>query len=164
MSSQIEPSLWISAASFVVSGIALGWTMYRDLADRGRLRVSCHIGKIAQLGVGIVEDNLLFWTATNVGRQPVIVASYGGVRAKSPRTWQVLTQKLDPLPKTLRPGEVFSGCSPIAELQPDITELWVFDTLGKKYRAPRKQVRQVIKELVEWKGQGTAGGQNRLRN
>ena len=36
----------IAGVSLVVSGMALGWTMFRDLADRGRLRVGCFIGRI----------------------------------------------------------------------------------------------------------------------
>jgi hypothetical protein len=48
MSSETQSivSLAISCLAFLVSGVALGWTIYRDLLDRGRLKIDLMIGML----------------------------------------------------------------------------------------------------------------------
>jgi hypothetical protein len=135
--------------------VALGWNIYRDVIDRGKLRVSCYIGQIGQMGVGVVADNLLVWNVTNVGRQPVMVSQIGGKRRKKPQHWLVLSPKGESLPKMLKPGEYFMGYTEdLGGIQPDVTDLWAIDTVGRRYRAPAKQVRKVLVDIEEKRNKG----------
>lgn len=150
MAAESSAPLWISLGSLLVSGVALGWNIYRDAIDRGKLRLSCYIGMIGQPGVGIVADNLLIWAVTNIGRQPVMASKIGGTRKAKPHTWLLLPPKGEPLPKMLKPGETYTGYSDdLPHIPTDIETLWTMDTLGRTYRAPRRQVREIFKKLAE---------------
>lgn len=155
MPTDSSSSLWISFGSLAVSCVALGWNIYRDAIDRGKLRVSCYIGQIGQMGVGVVADNLLVWNVTNVGRQPVMVSQIGGKRKKRPQHWLVIAPKGEQLPKMLNPGEYFMGYTDdLGGIQPDVTDLWAIDTLGRRYRASSRQVRKVLADIAERRNVG----------
>ncbi len=148
MATQSSAPLLISFGSLAASCVALGWNIYRDAIDRGRLRLSCYFGQIGKPGVGLVADNLLIWTATNVGRQPVMVSQIGGRRRAKPQFWTVVAPDGDQLPKMLKPGEYYTGwASDFRGIDNEIMDLWVIDTLNRKYRAPKKAVKRVIQQL-----------------
>jgi hypothetical protein len=159
MAAESIAPLWISLGSLLVSGVALGWNIYRDAIDRGKIRLSCYFGMIGRPGVGVVADNILVWTATNVGRQPIMVSQIGGRRRKKPQHWVVMAAEGDRLPKMLQPGEYYSGwAKDFRGIDSEITDLWVNDTLGRKYRAPSKQVEKVVEQLREKRAKGEIAG------
>ena len=155
MAADSSAPLWISVGSFIVSGIALGWNIYRDAIDRGKLQVRCYIGQVGQMGVGVIADNLLVWQVTNVGRQPVMVSQLGGRRKKVPPHWVSMGTQGDQLPKMLNPGE-YCSCftGDLGGVPPDTTELWALDTLGRYHRASKKQVKAALEAIAEKRAKG----------
>lgn len=127
----------------------MGWNLYRDLNDRGRLRVSCYMGSIVQPGVSI-KKNLLFWNVTNVGRQPVMLTHVGGKYGKGD---YFIVNTESPLPQMLKPGEYFIGWTDKALdiKERELKTLTAVDSLKKTYKVPWKQVRGVKQALQELK-------------
>ena len=128
----------------------MGWTIYRDIRDTGRLKVSCGFRHLAIPGESVEED-VLAYTVTNIGRRPVIVTNVGGTFVKG--TGYVTT---DPqIPKSLAPGEWFVCLGREHELLfQGIAAIEVFDSLGRRYRAPRKEVAEVNAELNKLQAKG----------
>jgi len=68
-------TLGIALWGALLASIVFGWNLYRDLSDRGKLKVHCYIGLIIQPGVGVTKEDLVCWQVTNVGRQPILLTS-----------------------------------------------------------------------------------------
>lgn len=84
----------VSTIAILVSLGGLAWTIYRDIRDTGRLKVSLMFGRIKTTGpvpalrevmtpkgmvvVNLSERSRLFITATNTGRRPITVAKVWG--------------------------------------------------------------------------------------
>lgn len=140
-------TLIIAIWGAVLSTVAMGWNLYRDLMDKGRLRVNCYFGMIVQEGVGIEKEDVLFWTITNIGRKPVLLTHIGG---QLKDTHFMLKDHVG-LPKMLQPGEyvsdhmdefsVFKG--------KELKNLTAIDSIGRTYKAPKKQLNKVKERLAE---------------
>lgn len=135
----------IAGLSFVVSGMALGWTMFRDLADRPSLRVGCFIGRMAGRGIRDERDYIV-WSITNSGRRPIVVEHVGGEFKEKDKNFIIVPHA--PLPRTLQPYETFTEYSDDLESAQNLRTLCVWDTLGKKYVARRNKLEKVKKELA----------------
>ena len=136
----------------LLSSVLLGWTIYRDLRDSGRLRVSCSF--MVAVGPGeALEYDVLTYIITNTGRRPVRVASAGGM-FKGNETGFLLTDH--ELPKMLAPGEyLHSHCREFTpELLDGVTLLCAHDSLGRRFQARRKQVKAVNEHLAVLKAKG----------
>lgn len=116
------------------STVAILWNLYRDVFNRGKLRVHCYVGLIAQPGVGIHKENVLIWTVTNVGRQPIVLTHIGGM-LKHPE--QFMAQTNIPLPQTLQPGDYFIDyMEDYSNLDANnLNALMAISSLGKQYKA-----------------------------
>jgi hypothetical protein len=126
----------------LLSSFAVGWNVYRDFSDKGRLKVDCYVGKHIMPGVGVVKENILVWSITNVGKRPIIIAHIGGAFRKDEF---ILTTKTN-LPHKLEPGEyIVENTNDLQILKEEVKELFAMDTLGNKYKAPRKRLKQAIK-------------------
>ena len=131
----------------VLSTIGIAWNLYRDLSDRGRLRVTCYLGNIITPGGLSDPKDYLVWSVVNVGRRPIVVQHLGGINADKhflimPRNTQ--------LPKTLEPGESLSDYSPeLSLLGKKLKHLTALDTTGKYHKVPRKQVRALKRQYAE---------------
>lgn len=139
--------------------MAIGWNLYRDLSDRGRLRVTCYIGAV--VGNGDIKSDLLVWTVTNVGRQPVMLTAIGGKLHKKGQAFIVNTQR--PLPIMLKPGEYFiDWMDDYEHLDPDLLEsLTAHSSVGTTYYAPRKEVEVVSEKIAALKAKPESqDGQN----
>ncbi len=130
----------------ILSSFAVGWNVYRDFADKGRLKVDCYIGKHIITGIGVVQDNLLIWSITNVGKRSIIIMHIGGSLRKDDFIIDTKTK----LPHKLEPGEYITEyINDLRIFKEDVRKLFVVDTLGKKYKAPNKRVKQAIKSAKE---------------
>ena len=121
-----------------LSSVLAGWTLYRDLTDRGKIRLYCYVGNIIG-GPESSETDYLFWRVVNIGRGSVLVTSVGGALSEknfmiNPRT----------LPKMLVPGDYLSEYTDdLSILDKDLKYLCAWDSLGKVYKAPRKQLNRL---------------------
>lgn len=123
----------------VLSAIALGWNIYRDVVDAGRLRVECGFGKPVGFPGG-TPGEVLLWTVTNVGNRTVIVKEIGATMRGSNSRFIIARPLGHGLPHTLQPGQYgmfwtvnFDELPQAASLK----SLYVTDTLGRRFRASR---------------------------
>lgn len=123
----------------VVSTFAVGWQFYRDLVQRGRLRVSCYIG--IMVGGGVRDPNkYLVYNVTNIGREPVMLTHIGGRKKKN----SFILNPHQRLPRMLKPGEyVLEYSHSLEVLGQELVALTATDSLGRTWKAPRRQVRKL---------------------
>ncbi len=130
--------------STMLSSFALGWNIYRDVINRGRLKVVCYIGNTISAISGFDKTDLLVWKVTNIGKESVVLTHIGGALGND-KHFMVTTGT--PLPKTLQPGEYILEHSPeISVLGKGLKALWAIDSLDRYYKAPRRQVSRMIKK------------------
>lgn len=132
----------------VLSSVTLGWNFIRDINQRGRLRVSCYIGKLVGGSVGVDPNSYLVWNITNIGKEPVLLTHVGGATAKE--GFMLTTHQ--PLPKMLQPGEyVLEYSDELSVLGPELKHLWAIDSLGRNFKAPRRQLKELKKKYASGK-------------
>jgi len=158
----------ISTLALVLSLLGLGWTIYRDVTDKGRLEVSLMFGRIASSGgaalrnvmtpagmkvVNLSERSRVFITATNTGRRPITVAKYWGYsgawlglnQLKLRRTGFVITTLN--LPASLDPGaEVTDWLDDPSEVA-TIRTLYASDTTGRRWRVAQSALRRLKRDI-----------------
>jgi len=142
----MQTSDWIAGFSFVVSGAAFGWTMYRDLADRPSLKVSCFIARIHGQDFDSQQDHMA-WSVTNAGRRPIVVKHIGGVAFEKNKHMIIIPH--EPLPRTLQPYDTFTEFSPDLESLQQMKSACVWDTLNRMYRVPQKTFEQMKRQLAD---------------
>lgn len=126
----------------VLSSFAVGWQFFRDLSQRGRLRVTCYIGQI--FGSGIRDtNNYLVYNITNIGKEPIMFTHIGGKLKK--RDFMIITRQS--LPRMLQPGEyILEYTEKLDLLGPELKHLTAIDSLGRCWKAPRKQIKKLKTE------------------
>lgn len=130
----------------IVSSIAIGWNLFRDISQRGRLRVLCYIGKLVDEATGIDPNNYLVYNITNIGKEPVVLTHIGGALQKK----HFMLKSRHQLPKSLKPGEyILEYSHDLSILGKDLKHLWCIDSLDRKYKAPKKQVKRLKREFKE---------------
>lgn len=135
----------------IVSSILVGWTIYRDIKDVGRVQLKCGFRELITPGTDYVEEDILVYTVTNIGTRPVIITNLGG--DFSDGKGFILTD--DNIPKTFSPGEYFMFMARSYEdMAGRVESLKCWDSLGREYKASRKDLRQVQKQLEELASKG----------
>jgi hypothetical protein len=123
------------------------WNIYREVTNRGRLRVIVTLADIAAAGVGTIAKNVVWYKVVNVGRQSIWLQQIGG-GLRNGQHFLITTAKT--LPIKLEPGESFDDYSSDArKVDGDITFLGAWDSVGKIHKLPRRQVKALLKRLRE---------------
>ncbi len=131
-----------------LSSVAVGWNLYRDLLQKGRLKVSCYIGKLIGVSSGIDPNDYLVYNITNVGKEPVLLTHIGGHLKKT----HFLLTPHRPLPHMLKPGEyILEYAHDLSVLDQDLKALVAIDSLGRKWKAPKIQVKKLKKDFASGK-------------
>jgi len=139
-------------AALVAMG-TLGWTLYRDVADRARLKVVCKVGEIAVQGDAFQRDRVLsdclIWQVTNTGNRPVVVTKVGGERTDGSQFG--VPSHGGKYPHTLAPGDYLIEYTRDLDsgLSEDVRALHVIDSRDRPFRAPRRQVARLKREHAE---------------
>ena len=126
----------------IVASLTGCWTIYRDLLNRGRLRVDAYLGMKSGPGRIDPKDHLVY-SITNIGRRSIYVTRVGG--AQGNKTFTIP----DPsLPKCLYPGEFFEvSTKDLDFLNQELHCLAAWDSLGKIYKVKRKVAEYLIKRV-----------------
>lgn len=123
----------------VVSSFAVGWQFFRDVSQRGRLRVSCYIGQIINSDITDPHDYLVY-NITNTGKEPIMLTHIGGKTKKN--DFMIISRQ--PLPRMLQPGEyVLEYTTELNILDAELKDLTGIDSVGRCWKAPRKQVNKL---------------------
>jgi hypothetical protein len=145
----------ISVLSFILSGIALGWNVYRDVILKARVKVSVNVVRVVSQGQRVGQgDQFIGIGVTNHGPGPVraemIVGRRTGFwRRLSRRTQHFViladhTNPLNPkLPVKMEVGDSISLMLPYNEssfLNGAGTHIGISDSFGRSHFAPGKQL------------------------
>jgi len=132
----ISLTTWLAVYGAILSSILLGWNLYRDLTDKGKLKVYCYIGKfITEKGIVDNRPHLVI-RLTNTGRRPINVTTVGGKTKK-----KQFVLPLRGLPKMLSAGEeTLKFWANLSVLDENLTSIWALDSLGNKYKVKKKVI------------------------
>ena len=129
-----------------LSTLVAAWNVYREITNRGRLRVRVTLADVAAAGVGRIATNRLWYKVTNVGRRPIWLSQIGG-GLRNGKHFLVTVSRQFPI--KLEPGETFDDASAdAAQLRSDpVTFLGAWDTMGKIHTVPRRQLKALVKQV-----------------
>ena len=95
------------------------------------------------------DRDYLFITITNVGKRPILIKSWC-LKRKGDGQKPYLFVVTRGLPRMLPEGEYhMEWTHETQQLTSDVTGMFVVDSAGRRWKVPRKQVRQVISEAKE---------------
>lgn len=141
-------------AALVSTGVAV-WTVYKDWNDTGRLKVT--VGFRSLVGNGQIEENLLVWHITNVGKRSVMLTHAAGTAKPPPHTSDDFTGFLvnDPaLPKRLEPGDYHMSICREYAFAGELTRLYAIDSLGRNFNASKGDLEEVNKKVKQLAAKG----------
>ena len=130
----------------VISTIALIWNIVRGLQDRKKLKVEAYIGVMLP---GDSSKKVFYVVMTNIGRRPVFVSGWGGLRKKEKgekiRKVGIFAVARN-LPKMLKEGEYnIEYIEDFSFFSHNIREVHAWDSTGKKWKINRKNLRRLLK-------------------
>ncbi len=155
---------FLAAWGAILATLGLGWTLYRDLRDRPRLRITAHIRRVVQsvngrwyavapdLPVeGASEQVFVVVNVTNVGRRPVQWVGWGGKYRKIAGGKPAFVITPQALPITLKEGDTHTEFTP--ELNPAderVKRLFIWDAAGKNWYLSRWALRKLKQESLKF--------------
>lgn len=120
----------------IVSTFVLGWTIYRDLSEKGKIKVTCFIGNEIG-GLANSEIDILVYTITNIGKKPIYIKLIGGAFTK--KHFLITSHQI---PKMLQPGEyIIESTQDICMFEKDLKNLWVIDSLDNYWKISKKNMK-----------------------
>ena len=147
----MDVTTWLAICGTITGAIALGWNIGRDLRDCAKLTLSAYIGKRVRIGTGELQaedlQDRFILTMTNVGRRPIWLTSWGGMRSKSAgkyRGFLMPCRVLPILPRVLGEGDYcFDDTTDFSVLSRDVQEIHVTDSTYRKWRLKKKTLRRL---------------------
>jgi hypothetical protein len=147
---------WIELFGGLATLAALGWGVHVWVRSKGSLIVTASLvvdrGRYTETANPGEHSRLLRIVATNKGKEPVTIIALGGMTAK-PKWHQIFKSRphfqLDgvapPLPHTLSPtlSAQWLHNVPVFEQFRLVHAIYVRDSFGKLWCAPRKDARQI---------------------
>ncbi len=140
----------------LLSTFGFGWTLYRDLRDRAKLKISVHLRRMARdtygrlyavnpdLPVEASEKTFVVISALNVGRRPVKVSAWGGGYKKPKNGKKHFFVVPIGLPKILDEWEGIDEFTEELHGHIDnIKYLAVRDASGGQWKASNKELKEV---------------------
>lgn len=120
----------------IVSTFVLGWNVFRDLSDKGKIKVTCFIGNEIG-GLANPEKDVLVYTITNVGKKPIYIKLIGGAFTK--KHFLITSRQI---PKMLQPGEyIVESTEDMSMFEKDLKHLWVVDSLDNYWKISKKNMK-----------------------
>ena len=131
----------------IVSSVAITWNVFRDIGDKGKLKIDAMIGKMYP---DYTDRDYLFITITNIGRRPVMVKGWGGRKKKSIEGKRGLFIIPRGLPCMLKEGEYHTEYSDdLSIISPELEGLHVWDSHGNEWKVSRKNFKRLLKEMED---------------
>jgi hypothetical protein len=149
---------FLAAWGALLSTFGMGWSLYRDLLDRPRLKLTAHMRRFVQAADGkwyTVAPSLpvegasarlfLVMDVINVGRRPIRWTGWGGKYYKRVGKSDSFACVPIGLPRMLNEGESHTEFSTdiSLELLDNIKSLFIWDGSGKNWYAGRRQVKKL---------------------
>lgn len=162
----------------ILSSITAGWTLYRDLRDRAKVKLSADLRRIAPGGEGKLlsvrpdlniegasRDLYIVVTAVNVGRRPKRWEGLGGYYYRPVNGKKGFTITTRGLPKLL--GEM-EAHTELAEFtgqfaNGNVRRLQIWDGAGGEWSVPRREIKKIADDPKSSKRGTTASDRCPLR-
>lgn len=151
----------------ILATLGLGWTLYRDLHDRPRLKVTARIRRLVQSAhnkwysvapnlpvVGASAELFVVMDVINVGRRPIQWTGWGGKHYRPVAGKDSFAIIPLDLPKMLKEGESHSEFT--GEINPDIENikrLFIWDAAGKNWYVSRRALRKLKKDYRKFQNE-----------
>lgn len=143
----------ISSFSLLVAAFALGWTIYRDCIDKGKLKVYAYIADVYYENTEKAPQ-VFSVQVTNIGKKPIIINGHeflhkDGKKSRFPDVMQEFSNK------KLEPYEVLNVTMSNAILKTMIERadkfvgFAVYDTKGKRWSLKEKVFKEISASLKE---------------
>lgn len=161
----------IAAYGAIVATLVAGWTIRKDFAESGRLKIHVMYGIILD-HMGVSEAKATF-TITNVGMKPVMVRSFAGFQIKSDAPWVVrkfprlchqrgwwlnsfkhFVVPMQGPPALLNPQEYRVERVENEALEGGEVHFFFDDSTLHRYYAPRKAVERVLEQHLNSASKG----------
>ena len=144
----------------VLSSFGFGWSVYRDLQDRPRLKIGMGVRRIVQSPdgkwyqvqpdmpvEGASKSLYLVVNVTNTGRRPVKWMGWGGKwKKREPGGGAFIIQPIA-LPTMLKDGD---SCSEFTDdlkaAGANVKELFIYDSTGKNWYLSRRALKKLKEE------------------
>jgi hypothetical protein len=148
----------------VLSTITFGWNLFRDLRDRGKLKISAAVRRIvigedgSKFSVkrdfpaeGASEQLFIVMTVANIGRRPMRWEGWGGLYKESYNGKKGFVCIPRHLPKILAEKENHQEYTELEdEFDPDnIKKLHIWDGADGEWKLSWWQLRKLVKEAKE---------------
>ena len=129
----------------ILSTVAITWNIIRDARDKGSLKVEAMIGKMVP---DHTDRDYLIITITNIGRRPVLVKGWGGMKKKNVKGARGLFVVPRGLPRMLKEGEYHTEFTDdLSILSPDLEKIYVWDSAGKEWKVSRKNLNRLFEDV-----------------
>ena len=153
----MSATLIIAVFGAVLATATLIWNIYRDgFRDRARLRVFPAINEVMDWEI---EHDVLTIDVRNIGGKPLILTHI----CLEGQTAYIFNDHT--LPKKLGPGEIhISFCRKYEPFAKGLSRIYVIDSLGKKFDAPRKETKKVEAHIQSLAAKGVTGSWLGQRN
>jgi hypothetical protein len=129
----------------IIATATATWTILRDSSDRGKVAIDVSVGRFYPTHQ---DQDILFITITNVGKRPVLIKSWG-MKLRKPLNGKEPFIVIVPrgLPRVLNETDYHNEWThDVSWLTEDVEHLWVLDSSGKHWHAPKKQLRRAIED------------------
>jgi hypothetical protein len=140
-------TLIISIIALVISGIALGWNIYRDFIDQASIKIDLSLAKTTKSNL---SEKLICLTIVNKGRRSIVLKAQGFLM-KDKTQW--IMQDLISFcnNKKLEPYESINISIQLPDLlvksMGSLESFIIVDTIGKKWKVSRKSWEDFLFEL-----------------
>jgi len=135
----------LSIVSIVIAVLFAGWTIYRDLINKGNIYLNCVIVLITLLtkkDEAVEHNYVLGYEMTNNGKQPIIVTKIG-YKEREKDTDSYPTSPLKNSVELL-PNRFHVEYVSLDILDKNPSTLYVIDSLGKKHRMKKSSLRKLL--------------------
>jgi hypothetical protein len=145
----------------LLASFTLGWTLYRDLRDRARIRLSAQVKRIgtradgslitvdpSQEMPGLSKQLYLVISVANIGRRPVRWSGAGGNYITPVNGKNMFVLSARHLPKMLEEQEAHDEYTELVKpfIEGNVKCLCVWDAGGRTWNVSRRDMKQIQKD------------------
>jgi len=143
-------SFVLSIISIFFSALFTGWSIYRDLINKGRIDLRIYVGSLIG-SFNSVDNKYLTFTLTNKGQKVVFIHSVcAKPKSRKDKKSTMVIDIPDIMGLPLVPGQAvtklisdFGICDELIEEK--IKYFYVTDTIGKKHKMKKKFQNELLK-------------------
>ena len=144
----MDLTMFLAVWGALVSTAVAGWTIFRDLGTRPKLRVDAIVGAIYP---DHPDEDLLIVTMTNEGHGPIMVKSWGlDYRKEKPTDKKHGIIVPRGLPRMIKEGDFHTEWThELQAIGSRVTGIWALDSANRYWHAPKQHLQEVIKGAEE---------------